>query len=366
MTQTSHYIPGLEGVIAAQTKLSRVDGLQGELIMRGHHVAEISARASMTALCHLLWEGRWPDATQEEILNRQLGQARQEVWHRIDHMGDALAHSDAMDALRACVAHLSVPDEGKARVLLTAAIPVFAAAWRNLREGIAPIAPDPSLPHAQDVARLFLRGKEVKASMEALQSYLVTVADHGMNASTFTARVVASTGSDPVSAVVAAIGALKGPLHGGAPGPVLDMLDAIGQAAQAQTWLKAHIDKGERIMGMGHRVYRVRDPRAAALENALEEMEALDSKGKGRLHLARTVEKVAEALLAQKYPQRPLRANVEFYTATLLEALQIPRDMFTAVFCTGRVVGWCAHIEEQVREGKMLRPKAEYIGQEPQ
>src|SRR6185295_10296073 len=175
------------------------------------------------------------------------------------------------------------------------------------------------------------------------EAYLVTVVDHGMNASTFAARVVASTASDMVSAVVAAIGALKGKLHGGAPGPVLDMLDAVGEASRARAWIEEALGRGERIMGMGHRVYRVRDPRAFVLERAIAKLETVRPRG-DRLALARAVE-----------------ANVEFYTAVLLETVGLDRSLFTPTFAAGRVAGWCAHVAEQRRVGKLIRPRSAYV-----
>jgi citrate synthase len=208
-----------------------------------------------------------------------------------------------------------------------------------------------------------------------------------MNASTFTARVVASTASDLVSAIVAAIGALKGKLHGGAPGPVLDMLDSIGRAENAHAWLEQALDRRERIMGMGHRVYRVRDPRAFVLERAVSLLEkaraaaasaaaasagaasasaasgAADAKSVTgeRLRLARAVEREAEALLSARHPDRALRANVEFYTAILLEAIGLPRSLFTPTFAVGRVAGWCAHVAEQRKVGRLIRPRSRYV-----
>jgi citrate synthase len=187
-----------------------------------------------------------------------------------------------------------------------------------------------------------------------------------MNASTFAARVVASTGSDMVSAVVAGICALKGKLHGGAPGPVLDMLDAIDDAASAREWLEAELSRGARIMGMGHRIYRVRDPRAFVLERAIARLEAGRSGGSsGRLALARAVEREAEALLAARYPNRALRANVEFYTAVLLEAIGLPRALFTTTFAVARAAGWTAHVEEQRRVGRLIRPRSRYVDVSP-
>jgi citrate synthase len=182
-----------------------------------------------------------------------------------------------------------------------------------------------------------------------------------MNASTFTARVVTSTGSDMVSAVVAAVGALKGPLHGGAPGPVLDMLDAVGEPARAAGWIDAELAAGRRIMGMGHRIYRVRDPRAAVLERAIARLEQA-GVSTGRLALARAVERAAEGALRLKHPGRPLAANVEFYTAVLLDTLGLDRAAFAPTFAVGRVAGWCAHVLEQRATGRLIRPASRYVG----
>jgi citrate synthase len=202
------------------------------------------------------------------------------------------------------------------------------------------------------------------AHSAALDAYCATVAEHGMNASTFTARVVTSTGSDAASAVVAALGALKGPLHGGAPGPVLDMLDAIGSPERARPWLAAELDAGRRVMGMGHRIYRVRDPRAAVLERQLEALREAGVAAE-RLELARAVERAARDLLAERYPERRLAANVEFYTAVLLDAVGLPRGAFTPVFAVARVAGWLAHVAEQRESGRIIRPTCRYVGPQP-
>lgn len=349
---------GLEGNEVARTALSDVDGAGGRLIVAGHDVEALAARRGFEEVCGLLWEGRLPGGPAREELQRGLAQARLQAFAELPRLGAALEAPDAMDALRAAVAHLTAPgDECLGRLSITAATAVFAAAWARVRSGQQPLAPEPASPHAADFLRM-ATGKSEHAG--ALEAYLVTVAEHGMNASTFAARVVASTGSDLVSAVVAAIGALKGPLHGGAPGLVLEMLDSVGTSERAASWLEAELRAGRRIMGMGHRVYRVRDPRAAVLERELGALGA-----SARLTLARAVEQAAEKLLAQRHPERPLRANVEFYTAVLLEAVGLPRELFTATFAVGRVAGWCAHVAEQRRVGKLIRPSARYVGSRP-
>jgi citrate synthase len=199
------------------------------------------------------------------------------------------------------------------------------------------------------------------AHVRALETYLVTVADHGLNASTFAARVIASTRAGLFSAVVGALCAFKGPLHGGAPGPVLDMLDAIGEASNIRPWLSNALTQDLRLMGFGHRVYRVRDPRADVLKATVLTLRS----GENRIRFAESVEAEALAMLAQHRPGRPLATNVEFYTALLLEALAVPRDSFTNVFAVGRVAGWTAHVLEQDRIGRLIRPQSHYVGPEP-
>jgi citrate synthase len=358
-------------VVAATTRLSDVDGEAGKLIIAGRPVEDLAGRASFEEAIHLLWKGR--EATTDELawLKEELGEARAAAFERVSDLGDALALPDGMDALRAATGHLTVSDasEGSLEQALRVigAMAVFAAAWA--RQGKSLVRPDPKAAHAPDYLRMVTGRSQVQHEAAALDAYLVTVIDHGMNASTFTARVVASTASDLVSAIVAAIGALKGKLHGGAPGPVLDMLDAIGKAEHARTWIEQALDRRERIMGMGHRVYRVRDPRAFVLERAVSRLEkdrADTSSATGeRLRLARAVEHEAEALLSARHPDRALRANVEFYTAILLEAIGLPRSLFTPTFAVGRVAGWCAHVAEQRKTGRLIRPRSRYLDAQP-
>jgi citrate synthase len=193
----------------------------------------------------------------------------------------------------------------------------------------------------------------------------VTISDHGLNASTFASRVIASTRAGLTSSVLAAISALKGPLHGGAPGPVLDMLEAIGNEKTAKAWLGDALGRGERLMGFGHRIYRVRDPRADALKDALKPLISTGQVDCARMELAEAVERAALAILRERKPDRPLDTNVEFYTALLLDALGFPREAFTGVFAIGRTVGWIAHAREQALEGRLIRPRSVYVGPLP-
>jgi citrate synthase len=268
-----------------------------------------------------------------------------------------------MDALRTALGHVRLPagdaTDLPAAVAVIGAAPVFVAAWSRRRAGQPPVAPDPALGHAADYLRMTIGRAPDAGAVRALDAYLVTVIDHAMCASTFTARVIASTASDLISAMVGAVGALKGPLHGGAPGPVLDMLDAIGTPAHAEAWLLDELAAGRRIMGMGHRVYRVRDPRAAVLETAVRPLLS------PRLELARAVEAAAAKILREKKPDRPLAANVEFYTAVLLDAVGLPREQFAPTFAVSRIAGWSAHVIEQHRTGRLIRPASHYIGALP-
>jgi citrate synthase len=359
--------PGLEGVVVADTEISEVDGERGRLVIAGTHVEQLAASTGFEGAARaVLAAGGADPAALGDAPDLGLGAARAAAWERVARLGDALDHPDAMDALRTALAHLRPAPGGAAGTNLGAdaiaaigAAPVFVAAWHRRRAGQSPIAPDPRLGHAADYLRMTLGRPGDAASVRALDAYLVTVVDHAMSASTFTARVIASTASDLISAVVGAVGALKGPLHGGAPGPVLDMLDAIGAPDRAEAWLSAELAAGRRIMGMGHRVYRVRDPRAAVLEEAVRPLAS------PRLELARAVERAAAKILRERKPDRSLAANVEFYTAVLLDAVGLPREQFSATFAVSRIAGWSAHVLEQRRTGRLIRPASHYTGKMP-
>ncbi|WP_394826743.1 citrate synthase [Pendulispora albinea] len=365
---------GLDGVVAVETALSEVDGALGRLNIAGRDLEGWAPNASFEEACALLWSAADPplrsaaDAPLRSagVIRRSLGEHRVKAFARLSELGNALLLPSGMDALRAAMGHLHLAEmsdgsAADASAHVTAAMSVFAAAWGRTRLGKTPIAPDPAAGHVEDHLRMLEGQPASAAQVRALSTYLLTVSDHGMNASTFAARVVASTQSDMVSSIVAAIGALKGPLHGGAPGPVLDMLDAIGDAARAESFIASELAAGRRIMGMGHRIYRVRDPRAAVLERAT--LALVDSGLRTeRLALARAVERIATGALAAKYPDRKLETNVEFYTAILLDAIGLPREAFSPTFAVGRVIGWSAHVMEQRAKGRLIRPESRYIG----
>jgi citrate synthase len=359
---------GLEGVIVADTRLSDVDGEQGRLTIAGFSLERLVETHSLEGVVSLLLAGRSPTPSEAERVRLLLGQARVRVHAWLSERRALLSSADCMVTLRAALAafELRAAPELESTLELAALAGVATAHWVRERLGAPLLEPDPELGHAADLLRLMRGALPSARAARAFDTYLMTVSDHGMNASTFTARVVASTGSDLVSAVTAAVGALKGPLHGGAPGPVLAMLEAIGTASAAQSWLERELAAGRRIMGMGHRVYRVRDPRAQVLENALRTLAFEDPDVDARIALARAVETEAELLLNARAKGRVLKANVEFFTAVLLDGLQIPRQAFSGVFAAGRMAGWCAHFYEQQASNRLVRPSSRYVGPAPE
>lgn len=356
---------GLEGVIVGQTRLSRVDGEAGRLTLAGFPVETLAPAVSFEAAVFLLWHDRLPDADEEAELREHLARARvlpDDVLAAL--RAAAVVDAAPMAALRFGVAALGLRDPGPEAVIgATAAI---VAAYARLRAGHEPVAPDPEHDHATSILAM-LRGEAPSpAAARALATYLVTVCDHGMNASTFTARVVASTGSDLSASIEAALGALQGPLHGGAPGPALEALLRLRDAgtndldARTRRWVREQVAAGERIMGFGHRVYRVRDPRADVLGAAAERL----LEGSTLLADARVHERAVLETLRELKPDRVLQTNVEFYTALLLHGLSLSPDLFTAVFACGRVAGWTAHVAEQRADGRLIRPRVAYCGAE--
>jgi citrate synthase len=353
---------GLDDVVAAETVLSDVDGLAGRLIIRGLSLDEAAGLYTFEDMLTVLWDGLV--AVDGNLLGA-LAAARIDVYQHWVADLPRYARMPVFDAMRAIMACLpDTKDDGSA-LALAAAPAVLLPALLRLSQGASPIAPRTGLSHAADMLRMLTGTDPAPVQVAALDTYLVTVCDHGLNASTFAARVVASTGAGLVSAALAALGALKGPLHGGAPGPVLDMLDTIGEARNAGRILAAMLDDGVRLPGFGHRIYRVRDPRADALAKAIARLSEAGHVDPDRMALARAVETEALAALHRRKPDRVLETNVEFYTALLLDALGFPREAFTAVFAAGRIGGWIAHAEEQTRSGRLIRPRSVYVGPLP-
>ncbi len=352
---------GLDDVIAATTVMSHVDGAAGRLIVRGYDLDELAQRFCFEDVLSLLWDGVAEDVPDD--MAAALGQARVDAFAVLEECLPLPVSLSAVEQLRYLLSALpdTVP-AAKQPLLAVAATAVFTAAILRLRDGKSPIAPDRSLEQAHDFLRM-LRNESVPAHhAKALDTYLVTVADHGLNASTFAARTIASTQAGLFSSIVGGLCALKGPLHGGAPGPVLDMLDAIGTADNASDWLTQAVESGERLMGFGHRVYRVRDPRADVLKRVAKSLR----EDSNRIKFAEQVESAALTVLADQKKDRVLETNVEFYTALVLEALRLPRESFTMIFAMGRVAGWTAHLLEQLKHGRLIRPLSEYTGPMPQ
>lgn len=359
--------PGLQGVIAAETRLSRVDGERGELIIGGYALEDIAPHAIFEEMVYLLWHDRLP--TQAELAALQANWAASRELSPI--VLDVLAQSaqqqlPVMDALRMAAGLLSLSvnadDAETAANAVLAALPTIVAAYWRYLQGEQPITPDASLSHAANYLYMLSGEMPAPQRVRALDTYLNTVIDHGFNASTFTARVIASTHSDVIAAVVGAIGALKGPLHGGAPGPALDTVFEIGTPERAEAVLRAKLDAGERLMGFGHRVYKVRDPRADVLNGAAEQFFAEGTQA-ALYQLARHVEDVAIDLLEEYKPGRRLQTNVEFYTALVLHGIGLETGLFSPTFAISRAGGWTAHALEQLQTGRILRPLAQYNGE---
>jgi citrate synthase len=369
---------GLEGVVVAETRLSKVDGQAGEFVIGGFAVEEVAAQANHEEVVYLLWHGQLPTerqlaAFQEELLPlRPLPPVTLALLRAV-----AADAAPVMDALRMGAGTLSLalppaaapkrvaaPEIPREAMALLARFPTIVAAYWRLRQGLEPLAPRSDLGHAANYLYMLFGETPSTARVRGLETYLNTVSDHGLNASTFTARVITSTQSDLVSAITGAIGALKGPLHGGAPTPALDMVFEIGTADRAEAYLRRKLERGERLMGFGHRVYKVKDPRALVLAAAAAEMYTA-GEDQALYRLARHVEETAVRLLAEVKPGRNLQTNVEFYTALLLHGLGLPTELFTPTFAVGRVAGWTAHCLEQQRANRLMRPESAYVGPEP-
>jgi citrate synthase len=364
---------GLDGVVAVQTRLSQVDGQNGVLIIDGYKVEELAGRVTFEKAAHLLWTGHLPTTAEAEVLSREMAALRPVPESTMAIVCEAANRgAPPIDALRMACSTLSLELRSASDIshdsdvlsakMLVARFPTIVAAYTRVAAGKQPIAPRSDLSLAANFLYMVNGSEPDPVAARALDTYWVTVIDHGMSASTFTARVIASTRSDIVSAITGAIGAMKGPLHGGAPGPVLDMLTDIGTADRAEAWVRHELVAGRRIMGFGHRVYKVRDPRAEVLGRVAEEMAGAVLHDRKLFDLAREVETTALRVLEEVKPGRNLRTNVEFYTALVLQSIGLQPPMFVAMFACGRSAGWCAHVIEQHMEDHLIRPQSEYIG----
>jgi len=361
---TSNYIPGLEGIIAAQTAISMVDGENGRLVYHGYVIADLAEEMSFEEVAHLLWQGRLPTRAELDALTLELAGSRNLTPAATATLEALPTDTDPMDVLRSVVSVQGVEHRLEKPTIplaihLTASFPTILAAFHRRQQGQPAIKPRADLGHAANYLYM-LNGKESSPEIvHALNTYLVLLADHGMNASTFTARVIASTDSDLASCVVGAIGALKGPAHGGAPSAVIEQLEQMGTAQNAERWMREARTRKVKFMGFGHRVYRVYDPRAKILKAMCERMNP------DFYALATKVEEVALRILHEEHPERPQSTNVEFYSAGVLQAIGLPKQYFTPTFAVSRAAGWTAHVLEQVANNRIIRPQSEYIGPEP-
>ena len=350
------FSPGLAGVVAAETAISLVDGANGVLLYRGYPIVEVVRTGTYGAVLDLLLTGEWhanatlePVAVPSDVLTAL--RLLPPTTHPMDALRTAVSAWGAMH-------HIAWPPTADQARELIAFAPSALAAFARLRQGLEPIPPQPGL----DLASAFLQQLHGTApdpaTARALEAYLMACAEHGLNASTFAARVIVATRSDLASTIVGAIGALKGPLHGGAPAEVLGQLDEIGSVDHAEQWARERLAKRELIMGFGHRVYRAYDPRAAALRVVAEHL----PQRPPWLDLAIGAEEVILRVFAEVKPNRVIKTNVEFYAAAVLQGVGLTPDLFPAVFGIARMAGWSAHAIEQAAVDKIIRPEARYVG----
>lgn len=367
-----HAPPGLKGLVVADTALGDVRGAEGYYHYRGHSAVELARTRPFEDLWYLLLEGHLPDAPESRRFVERVARARTLPAALLERVAAATADAGTvLDGLRTALSMvassfcleplLDLTDAARAAdaVELAAVVPVLVATVHRARTGQEPVASRSDLGHAADLLWM-VTGEEPSAAAErALDRYLGLTADHGFNASTFTARVVASTGADLGACVVAALGALSGPLHGGAPSRALELLDLIGEPDRADAVVRELLGRGERIMGFGHAVYTGEDPRSVLLRETALEM------GGPRAALAVAVEEAVTEALAELRPERELRTNVEFHAGVVMEACGIPPELFTPTFAVSRTVGWTAHALEQARERRIIRPSSRYVGPPP-
>lgn len=360
---------GLEGVVIGQTAISRVDGEAGRLIYGGYPIEELAEHSTFEQVCHLLWYGDLPDPKQLEALRTRLSAALAVDGRVLDVVRSVAAGSHPMATLRTAVSALSATDpdaedmsadaNDRKAVRLTAQTITLTAAIERVRSGREPVPPRPDLSLAANLLHMMKGEPSDDLAERIIDAALILHAEHGMNASTFSARVTASTLADMHSAVTAAIGTLKGPLHGGANEQVMRMLLRIDRPENAAQWVRDALGRGERIMGFGHRVYRTLDPRAPILKRLAEQL--LGQGGDTRwLEISEIIQVVMREEMDRK--GRKVYPNVDFFSASVYYTLGIPLDLFTNLFACARMAGWTAHVKEQLTDNRLIRPKAEYVG----
>jgi citrate synthase len=346
---------GLEGVVAFATEIAEPDKEGGSLRYRGVDIDDLVGKVPFEKVWGLLVDGKFepgmPPATPYPLPMRS-GDTRVDVQSALAQLAPSWGFGQLLD----------ITDEEARDNLARASVMALSFVAQSARGQGKPPVPETEIDQARSIPERFVirwRGEADPNHVKAIDAYWISAAEHGMNASTFTARVVASTGADVAAALSAAVGALSGPLHGGAPSRVLSMLDDVEREGDAEAYVKKVLDRGDRLMGFGHRVYRAEDPRARVLRRTAGEIAA------PRLDVAEALEKAALAELKARRPDRVLATNVEFWSAVVLDYAQVPPDLFTPMFACARVAGWSAHIIEQKREGRLIRPTAAYVGPAP-
>ncbi|MEU9168630.1 citrate synthase/methylcitrate synthase [Streptomyces sp. NPDC048420] len=365
---------GLAGVVVTNTVLGDVRGLEGFYHYRQYSAVDLAQTRSFEDVWHLMVHGELPDAERAAAFATETAALRrlpEEVRAALPAIAAASGPSGPLAGLRSALSLLGAVkgfrpvydiDAEQRRadtVAATAAVPTLLTALYRLGRGLEPVDPRNDLSYAANYLYMLTGSEPEPRRARAVEQYLISTIDHGFNASTFTARVIASTGADVVAALVGAVGALSGPLHGGAPRRALDTLDAIGTPDRIDPWIRERVLAGERIMGFGHPVYRTEDPRSRMLRGIAQQI------GGPLVEFAIEVEQHVEAILAELKPGRELHTNVEFYAGVVMELCGLPREMFTPTFAAARVVGWSANILEQAQDSKIIRPAARYIGPQP-
>ena len=362
---------GLEGVVVAETSVGDVRGQQGFFHYRQYSAVDLAADRSLEDVWHLLFDGTLPDRRRSAEFAAEVAGLRDLPAGLAGLLPSLAARGAPLDVLRSAVSilgselgwapTLDTDHRGlRAQALrLAAVVPTILTAAHRLQQGTDPVPPRPDLSYAANYLWM-LTGREAPAAhVRAVEQYLILTVDHGFNASTFTARVITSTGADLAAAIVGAVGALSGPLHGGAPSRALAMLDEIGSPDRAEDWIRRAVARGDRIMGFGHRVYKTDDPRSVFLRRVAR------SLGGDLVDFAEQVERTTVDVLADLKPGRELYTNVEFFAGVVMHTCGIPRDMFTPTFASSRTIGWAAHVMEQAADNRLIRPAARYVGPPP-
>ena len=353
---------GLKGVTCTETALCDIDGEKGVLIYRGYDAKELAQKHTFEEVAHLLWYGRLPKQNELEELKEKFQQSRDLPQHLKVIINEIPKEQDMLDVIRTAISAFTLTSYEKPliddAIRLTSVIPAIIA----YRDSIINQTEMPEIRTDLDHVAYYLyliQGKLPDQSyVEALKTYMILTMEHGLNASTFSARVTASTESDLISSITAAVGTMKGPLHGGAPTGVIELLNECATANNIEHLIKNKIINGEKLMGFGHRVYKTVDPRAEALKNVLMKEKRADDW----FDLALNVEKTAIKALAELKPGRGLYTNVEYYAAAIMKELNLPSNLFTATFTASRIVGWTAHVIEQLEDNIIFRPQAKYVG----